>query len=338
MDFLERAAKTSIQKIEQLDRQIKLPSEDRTKSTIPLEEQLYLRTNELLKLREMQKMDFVATTGNHSDTSNTSDSLMRQSQRVDRLNTQISHERALRASLESRTGSTTTGDNNIVEELLHAQKELSIERRKRDERLESLRAIELNRDDAKLKLERLEMQMHEEVGAVSGMKSNNDELEQLRKKIEERRRTLSEQTSSKTKTVVSSIQEVELEASLNAKADELIQAQIAIERYTSEIATLAMRRDAVKTSSSTIYDSSTDPATSTHDLLHLNAQRNIFEHFRMHIAKFIGHRRAGKLIYLFGEIDNGVLRFARTTSNKWRVIGFMYLVVIFSIAFLRTLF
>ena len=62
MDFLERAAKTSIQKIEQLDRQIKLPSEDRTKS-IPLEEQLYLRTNELLKLREMQKMDFVATTG-----------------------------------------------------------------------------------------------------------------------------------------------------------------------------------------------------------------------------------------------------------------------------------
>ena len=40
MDFLERAAKTSIQKIEQLDRQIKLPSEDRTKS-IPLEEQLY---------------------------------------------------------------------------------------------------------------------------------------------------------------------------------------------------------------------------------------------------------------------------------------------------------
>ena len=53
MDFLERAAKTSIQKIEQLDRQIKLPSEDRTKS-IPLEEQLYLRTNELLKLREMQ--------------------------------------------------------------------------------------------------------------------------------------------------------------------------------------------------------------------------------------------------------------------------------------------
>ena len=131
MDFLERAAKTSIQKIEQLDRQIKLPSEDRTKS-IPLEEQLYLRTNELLKLREMQKMDFVATTGNHSDTSNTSDSLMRQSQRVDRLNTQISHERALRASLESRTGSTTTGDNNIVEELLHAQKELSIERRKRN--------------------------------------------------------------------------------------------------------------------------------------------------------------------------------------------------------------
>ena len=266
MDFLERAAKTSIQKIEQLDRQIKLPSEDRTKS-IPLEEQLYVRTNELLKLREMQKMDFVATTGNHSDTSNTSDSLMRQSQRVDRLNTQISHERALRASLESRTGSTTTGDNNIVEELLHAQKELSIERRKRDERLESLRAIELNRDDAKLKLERLEMQMHEEVGAVSGMKSNNDELKQLRKKIEERRCTLSEQTSSKTKTVVSSIQEVELEASLNAKADELIQAQIAIERYTSEIATLAMRRDAVKTSSSTIYDSSTDPATSTHDLL-----------------------------------------------------------------------
>jgi len=33
MDFLERAAKTSIQKIEQLDRQIKLPSEDRTKSS-----------------------------------------------------------------------------------------------------------------------------------------------------------------------------------------------------------------------------------------------------------------------------------------------------------------
>ena len=207
MDFLERAAKTSIQKIEQLDRQIKLPSEDRTKS-IPLEEQLYLRTNELLKLREMQKMDFVATTGNHSDTSNTSDSLMRQSQRVDRLNTQISHERALRASLESRTGSTTTGDNNIVEELLHAQKELSIERRKRDERLESLRAIELNRDDAKLKLERLEMQMHEEVGAVSGMKSNNDELKQLRQKSEERRCTLREQTSLKTKTVVSSINEL----------------------------------------------------------------------------------------------------------------------------------
>ena len=336
MDFLERAAKTSIQKIEQLDRQIKLPSEDRTKS-IPLEEQLYLRTNELLELREVEKRDFVATTGIHSATSNTSDSLMRQAQRIDRLNTQISHERALRASLESRTGSTTTGDNNVVEELMRAQKELSIERRKRDERLESLRAIELNRDDAKLKLERLEMQMHEEVGAVSGMKSNNDELEQLRKKIEERRRTLSEQISSKTNTVVSSIQEVELEASLNAKADELIQAQIAIERYTSEIATLAMRRDAVKTSP-TIYDSSTDPATSTHDLLHLNAQRNIFEHFRMHIAKFIGHRRAGKLIYLFGEIDNGILRFARTTSNKWRVIGFMYLVVIFSIAFLRTLY
>ena len=335
MDFLERAAKTSIQKIEQLDRQIKLPSEDRTKS-IPLEEQLYLRTNELLELRELEKRDFVATTGSHSATSNTSDSLMRQAQRIDKLNTQISHERALRASLESRTGSTTTGDNNVVEELMRAQEELSIERRKRDDRLESLRAIELNRDDAKLKLERLEMQMHEEVGTVSGMKSNNDELEQLRKKIEEeRRRTLSEQISSKTNTVVSSIQEVELEASLNAKADELIQAQIAIERYTSEIATLAMRRDAVKTSS-TIYDSSTDPATNTHDLLHLNAQRNIFEHFRMHIAKFIGHRRAGKLIYLFGEIDNGILRFARTTSNKWRVIGFMYLVVIFSIAFLRT--
>ena len=76
---------------------------------------------------------------------------MRQS-RVDRLNTQISHERA-KSILRVKNRKYNYGDNNIVEELLHAEKELSIERRKRDERLESLRAVELNRDDAKLKLE-----------------------------------------------------------------------------------------------------------------------------------------------------------------------------------------
>jgi hypothetical protein len=133
-----------------------------------------------------------------------------------------------------------------------------------------------------------------------------------------------------------------LEASLNAKADELIQAQIAIERHTSEIATLAMRRDAAAStySKTSTYDASIDPATSARNLLHFDEQRNVFEHFRMHIAKFIGHRRAGKVVFLFTELDRATLYFARMASGngKWRMLGFVYIIIVLSYAFLRMLY
>ena len=69
MDFLERAAKTSIQRLEQLDREINAQQQQQqqqqsnhdareysTKRVLP-DEQLFLRTNELLEIREAQKRD-----------------------------------------------------------------------------------------------------------------------------------------------------------------------------------------------------------------------------------------------------------------------------------------
>ena len=227
-----------------------------------------------------------------------------------------------------------------------------METRLRDERLESLLAVELNRDDAKQKLERLDGQISKEIGTISGANNRNyeaampnptqEELEHVREKVRTRRQTLSEQTRTNTNRVGSSIEEVKLEASLNAKADELIQAQIAIERHTSEIATLAMRRDAVAStySKTSTYDASIDPATSARNLLHFDEQRNVFEHFRMHIAKFIGHRRAGKVVFLFTELDRATLYFARMASGngKWRMLGFVYIIIVLSYAFLRMLY
>ena len=71
MDFLERAAKTSIQRLEQLDREINAQQQQQqqqqqqsnrdareysAKRVLP-DEQLFLRTNELLEIREAQKRD-----------------------------------------------------------------------------------------------------------------------------------------------------------------------------------------------------------------------------------------------------------------------------------------
>jgi len=376
MDFLERAAKNSIQKLEQLDKEIASQQQQQqqnhseqdvhdypTKRTPP-EELLFSRTNELIEIREVQKRDLerILSKSNASgeDSTNryvTNDSVMRQTERIERLNAQISQERALRASIEASTAgnlddeTSTTGDSEIVQELVRAQKELSVETRMRDDRLEALLAVKLKQDDAKVKLERLEEQLIYERGTLAGTENSNNvmpnaalELEDLRTRVEERRQTLNEQTRTNTNTAGSSIQEVELEASLNAKADELIQAQIAIERHTSEIATLAMRRNAMASSfsktSSERYDSSMDPATSTRDLLHFEEQRNVFEHFRTHIARFIGHRRAGKVVYLFSELDRAMLFFARTASSngKWRAIGCFYFVLVVSYALLRMMF
>jgi hypothetical protein len=375
MDFLERAAKNSIQKLEQLDKEIASQQQQQqqnhseqdvhdypTKRTPP-EELLFSRTNELIEIREVQKRDLerILSKANASgeDSTNryvTNDSVMRQTERIDRLNAQISQERALRASIEASTAgnlddeTSTTGDSEIVQELVRAQKELSVETRMRDDRLEALLAVKLKQDDAKVKLERLEEQLIYERGTLAGTENSNNvmpnaalELEDLRTRVEERRQTLNEQTRTNTNTAGSSIQEVELEASLNAKADELIQAQIAIERHTSEIATLAMRRNAMASFSKTSserYDSSMDPATSTRDLLHFEEQRNVFEHFRTHIARFIGHRRAGKVVYMFSELDRAMLFFARTASSngKWRAIGCFYFVLVVSYALLRMMF
>ena len=370
MDFLERAAKTSIQRLEQLDREINAQQQQQqqqqqqsnhdareysAKRVLP-DEQLFLRTNELLEIREAQKRDLERIL---SKTLLTNDSAVQQTERIDRLNVQISHERALRASIEARTAgnfdddeTSTSGDIDVVQALVHAQKELSMETRLRDERLESLLAVELNRDDAKQKLERLDGQISKEIGTISGANNRNyeaampnptqEELEHVREKVRTRRQTLSEQTRTNTNRVVSLIQEVELEASLNAKADELIQAQIAIERHTSEIATLAMRRAAAAStySKTSTYDASIDPATSARNLLHFDEQRNVFEHFRMHIAKFIGHQRAGQVVFLFTELDRATLYFARMASGngKWRMLGFVYIIVVLSYAFLRMLY
>ena len=112
MDFLERAAKTSIQRLEQLDREINAQQQQQqqqqqqsnhdareysAKRVLP-DEQLFLRTSELLEIREAQKRDLERIL---SKTLLTNDSAVRQTERIDRLNVQISHERALRASIEA---------------------------------------------------------------------------------------------------------------------------------------------------------------------------------------------------------------------------------------------
>lgn len=241
MDFLERAAKNSIQKLEQLDKEIASQQQQQqqqnhseqdvhdypTKRTPP-EELLFSRTNELIEIREVQKRDLerILSKANASgeDSTNryvTNDSVMRQTERIDRLNAQISQERALRASIEASTAGTlddetsTTGDSEIVQELVRAQKELSVETRMRDDRLEALLAVKLKQDDAKVKLERLEEQLIYERGTLAGTENSNNvmpnaalELEDLRTRVEERRQTLNEQTRTNTNTAGSSIQEV----------------------------------------------------------------------------------------------------------------------------------
>ena len=145
-----------------------------------------------------------------------------------------------------------------------------------------------------------------------------------------------------TNRVGSSIQEVELEASLNAKADELIQAQIAIERHTSEIATLSVDTLLASTYSKTsTYDASIDPATSARNLLHFDEQRNVFEHFRMqHRQVHWASKSREKLFFLLLSSIVAALYFARMASGngKWRMLGFVYIIIVLSYAFLRMLY
>ena len=122
MEFLERAAKSSIAKLERLDKEIQSNSKvnKTTNSTtnnnnesdgreqITKEEHLLLRTIKLLEIREAQKRELEHTLFNESSSSSTtttilSNSTMRQQkERIERFNAQIQQERRLRASIEAK--------------------------------------------------------------------------------------------------------------------------------------------------------------------------------------------------------------------------------------------
>jgi hypothetical protein len=390
MEFLERAAKSSIAKLERLDKEIQSNSKvnKTTNSTtnnnnesdgreqITKEEHLLLRTIKLLEIREAQKRELEHTLFNESSSSSTtttilSNSTMRQQkERIERFNAQIQQERRLRASIEAKmnnedygidnNNSTTTATAAFVQALVLAQNQLAFETRKRDTSLESFLTAERKRDDAKMNLEKIELKMkavseeHERLGDdeydEESMKLYESELKRLREEIDKRNEILNNKsknnypsssllTTPPSSSSSSFVKNPELEVSLNAKTDELIQAQIAVEKVTSEFNIVMMRLDAASKSKSMKFASYDPMARRDDNLLYQEDHRNVFEHFERHLAKYrlFGYRRARKLVWFFAELDRATKHYTRTATGNstYGILGFTYIAIVFSYAFLR---